>query len=92
MSPSILPLQLIPDYWKTNARPIAPNPFPRPTHCMSVPAARYKCSNMFITQDSLEVQTRKDEDTKMADPNSDFYRNYLRYATCLGSYKQELMP
>ena len=33
-----------------------------------------------------------DVDAKLADPNSDFYRNYLRYATCLGSYKLERVP
>ena len=54
---------------------------------MSVPAARYKCGNMFVTQDSLARGKRKDQETAVADPNSDFYESYLRYTACLGSYK-----
>ena len=88
--PAILPLTFIPNFWEVFDRPLTPDPFPRPTHCMTVPNSRYKCSNMFARPDSMVERVPGAQRPDLVNEASELYRDLLRFTTCLGSYKREI--
>ena len=69
---------------------LAANPSPRPLHCMTLPAKRYTCSSMYITPNVFEYVTPaagEEPERTLASKDSAFYKDFLRYSTCLGHMK-----